>query len=101
MPSLADLRADWCSHSAALFACRCWHYSRSLPAGKLVKVGYWVCGAFVGAIIFSRGNTPHIGGPFGLTQDQVVELTRVALGAHDTPTSRFVAVALSFLRKQS
>jgi hypothetical protein len=101
MPSTADFQCDWCSHAAALFACRRWHYSRSLPAGKSVKVGCKESHHFIGALIFSRGNTPHIGGPFGLPQDQVVELTRVALDVHHTPTSRIVAVALRLLRKQS
>jgi hypothetical protein len=101
MHSTADFHCHWCSHAAGLFACRRWHYSRSLPAGKSVKVGCRESGRFIGVVIFSRGNTPHIGAPFGLPQDQVVELTRVALGVHDSPTSRIVAVALRLLRKQS
>jgi hypothetical protein len=101
MPSIADLHGAWCSHAAALFACRRWHYTRSLPAGKSVRVGWWESGRFIGVVIFSRGNTPHIGSPFGLTQTEVVELTRVALGEHESPTSRIVAVALRLLQKQS
>lgn len=101
MPSGANFRGDWCSHAAGLFACRRWHYSRCLPAGKSARVGCWESNQFIGVVIFSRGNTPHIGGPFGLAQDEVVELTRVALGVHDSPTSRIVAVALRLLRKQS
>ena len=66
-----------------------------------MKVGCWESGQFIGVVIFSRGNTPFIGAPFGLPQSEVVELTRVALGEHDSPTSRIVAVTLRLLRKQS
>lgn len=97
----SDLRLEWCSHEAALFACRAWHYSRTIPAAKLVKVGAWEYGKFVGAVIFSRGNTPFIGTPFDLAQDEIAELTRVALGPHVAPTSRIVAVAVRLLLKQA
>ncbi len=43
-----------CSHKAAKFAVENWHYSHSMPAGKLVKYGVWEHGKFVGSIIFSR-----------------------------------------------
>jgi hypothetical protein len=101
MNSNADLRLDWCSFKAASFACRHWHYSRSLPAAKRVQIGCWEDGHFVGAIVFSRGACPNIAAAFGLTQTAVCELTRVALGQHETPTSRIVAIALRMLRRQS
>ena len=36
----------------------------------------------VGAIVFGRGASAEIGSPFGLRQDQICELCRVALGPH-------------------
>lgn len=101
MPSAPDLRLDWCSHAAVRFACRHWHYARSLPAAKLVKVGVWEAGAFVGCVIFSRGAAPNIGRPFRLGQAAVCELTRVALREHRAPVSRIIAIALRLLRQQS
>lgn len=101
MSSTPDLRLDWCSYRAAQFACRHWHYSRSLPAAKLVKIGVWEAGVFVGCVLFSRGAARHIGRPFGLGQAQVCELSRVALGSHAAATSRVVAIALRLLRRQS
>jgi hypothetical protein len=101
MNSTADLHLDWCSYRAALFACRAWHYTRSLPASKLVKVGVWEAGTFVGCVIFSRGAAPHIGTPYGLGQAEVCELTRVALREHRAPVSRIVAIALRLLKRQS
>ncbi len=34
-----DLRVDWCSHKAAKYAVTHWHYSRTMPSGKLAKIG--------------------------------------------------------------
>ncbi len=93
------LRLGFCSHQAALFACRAFHYSRTMPVGKAVRVGVWEDGAFIGCVLFSRGNTPHIGRPFDLPQWQVCELTRVALAEHRTPTSRIVAIGVRMLRR--
>lgn len=35
---MIDLKVDWATHEAAKFSCENFHYSRSLPAGKSVKV---------------------------------------------------------------
>jgi hypothetical protein len=90
---------DWATYDAARFACRRWHYSRTLPAGKLVKYGVWEGGAFIGVVIFSRGATPKLGSPYGLEQTECCELTRVALTAHVTPVSRIIALCLRQLRR--
>lgn len=94
-----SLRLDFCSREAATWATKAHHYSRSMPAGRLVCVGAWEAGGFVGAVIFGRGASSEIGSPFGLRQDQVCELVRVALGPHTTPTSRVVSVAVRLLRR--
>lgn len=90
-----------CSREAALWAVRAYHYSRTLPAGRLVCVGVWENGRFIGAVIFGRGASSEIASPFGLQQSEICELCRVALGPHVTPTSRILALAVKLLRKQS
>lgn len=95
------LRLDWCSHQAALYACTNWHYSRCMPAGKVVKIGVWEHDRFIGCVLFSRGATPNIGRPFGLTQVDVCELTRVALTKHQAPVSRILAIALKMLQHKN
>lgn len=101
MNTAVELKIDWASHKAALFACRNWHYSKSIPAGKLVKVGAWENGKFIGVVIFSRGATVNIGKPYKMDQTEICELTRVALTTHVTPVTRIVAIAIRMLRKQS
>lgn len=94
------LRLDGCSHTAAKYAVEHWHYSRALPAGKLVKIGVWEGGAFIGCILYSRGANARIGRPYGLAQIEVCELTRIALREHQTPVSRLVAISLKLLKRQ-
>ena len=88
---------DWATHKAAAHACLNWHYAKAVPVGKLVKVGAWEDGRFIGVVIFSRGANNHIGQPYGLQQDQVCELTRVALRDHVSPVSQILAKAIKFL----
>jgi len=96
--SKADLKLDWCSYAAAKYAVEKWHYSRTMPAGKLVKVGVWEGGPFIGCVLFGRGANNHIGQPFGLPQTEVAELVRVALSRHRASVTRVVRVALRMLR---
>jgi hypothetical protein len=99
--AVVSLRLDFCSRDAATFAVHAWHYSRSMPSGRLATIGAWEDGSFVGAVIFGRGACSEIHSPFGLRQSEVCELTRVALGRHVAPTSKVVALAVRLLRRQS
>lgn len=96
----SDLRIDWATHEAAKYACENWHYSRCLPSFKRLKVGAWENEKFVGVVLFGQGATPEYGKRFGLEMISVCELTRVALGKHETPTSRILRLSLLFLKKQ-
>lgn len=99
MNSLPKLRLDWCSHEAAKYAVEHWHYSKSLPAGKSVKVGVWESGLFIGAVVFSMGANKGLGNPYGLTMFQCCELVRVALNSHKNAVTRIVSIAFKFLKK--
>jgi len=95
------LRLDWVDHKAIRHACTRWHCSRSVPASRLMGVGVWENGAYKGVIVFSRRASPRIGWPYGLTQVQVCELTRVALRAHTAPVTRMIAIALRMLKAKA
>ena len=101
LSSRADLHVDWCSHEAASFAVKRWHYSRSMPPPPHNLLGVWERGAFIGVMIFSRGANRHLGAPYGLSATEVCELTRVALGDHETPVSRLLAIGMRFLVKRN
>lgn len=87
------------SREAAVWAVKAYHYSRCVPAGKSLVVGCWEDGRFIGCIVYSRGAASNIHKPFGVAQDAICELTRVALGPHTAPTSRFLALSVRYLRK--
>ena len=94
------LKIDWATHEAAKFACVNWHYSKSLPVGKLVKVGAWENDKFIGVCLFSYGANLQIGKPYGLKQIECCELTRVALTLHKAPVSKILAIAINWFKKQ-
>lgn len=103
MHSRPDLKLDWCSHAAAKFAVERWHYSARLPAGKIVKIGVWEGGQFIGVVLFGlgSGNTTN-GRRYGLAvSHEIAELTRVALRTHNAPVSRIVAIAIRMIKRQS
>ena len=97
----ADLRIDWATHAAAKYACENWHYSGCLPAGKLVKVGAWENGKFIGVVLFGRGANNRMASAYQLGQDEACELVRIALTKHQSPVSRIAAQAMRFLKRQS
>ena len=94
------LKIDWATHEAAKYACENWHYSKCAPVGKLVKIGAWEDGKYIGVVIYSRGATPHIGSPYGMTQMEVCELTRVGLTKHKTPVSKILSLSIKFLKNK-
>jgi len=98
----SDLKIDWATHQSAKYACEKWHYSKCLPSSlqKRVAVGAWEKGIFKGVVVFGHGANPQIGSPYGLTINECVELTRIALKPdHKSAVSRIVRLALSFLSK--
>ncbi len=97
----SDLKIDWASYEAAKFAVCNWHYSGAMPVGKLVKIGAWEKGKFIGVVLFGRGANNNMSKPYRLRQDQACELVRVALRDHKASVSRIVRIALSFLKRQS
>lgn len=99
MNSDGVIRVLPCTFEAAKHAVLNWHYSETMPAGKLVKYGVWDDRRFWGVVLFGRGATPRIGSPYDLKQTEVCELVRVALDAgHPFQTTQVVAAALSRLK---
>lgn len=95
------LKIDWATHAAAEYACRNFHYSRSIPKSKLVKVGVWENNKFIGVVIFGVGATSSLVQRYGLKMEEGCELVRIALSVHVTPVTRIVKIALKFLKKSN
>ena len=99
MPTMPDLKCDWATHEAAKYACEHWHYSKCIPVGKLFKIGAWEDGVYIGCVIFSRGANKYLASPYGLGQEECVELTRIALRAHKHFVSEIMMQALKKLHE--
>ena len=99
--SKVDLRVDWCSYEAAKYAVMHWHYSKSMPVGKMVKLGVWEAENFRGSVVFACGSSGvgSIGKSMGLLSFEVAELARVALQEHWHPVTRILSIALKMLRR--
>lgn len=95
------LLLDWATYKAAKYACENWHYSKSMPTGKTVKVGVWEEDKYIGVVIFSYGANNNAAKSFDLVQHEICELTRVALTYHKTPVSKILSIALKFLTKSN
>ena len=96
-----NLKINWATYESAKYACLNWHYSGVIPVGKLVKIGAWEDGKFIGVVLFGRGANKHLGNPYGLEQTECVELVRIALNRHKIPVSKIVSIAMKFLVKSN
>lgn len=101
MPMKTNLKIDWATHEAAKYACENWHYSKCIPKSKMVKVGVWENGKYIGVIIFGVGATSQLVKKYNLKMEEGCELVRVALRAHQTPVTRIISIAIKFLRRSN
>lgn len=101
MSQKVDLKIDWATHEAAKYACENWHYSKCVPTNKLVKIGAWENGRFIGVVIFSPGASANLYKTFNISNTEGCELTRVALTSHQSPVTRIVSLAIKFLKKSN
>ena len=105
MPEMSSqvpsLKLDFCTFEAAKYAVEHWHYSKSMPAGKLVKIGVWEHNIYKGCVLFGRGANYNLCKSFKLRQTECVELVRIALSKHKTPVSKIVSISLKMLSRQS
>lgn len=90
-----------CDHKAAEHAVTHWHYSERMPSGRLIMLGVWEDGAYVGCVLFGRGANDRLLRPYGLRQSEGCELVRVALREHRAPVSQIVAEALRQLKRRN
>ena len=65
-----------CSHAAAVYAVKNWHYSENVPKSKLVKFGVWEDEAFIGAVIYGSGANSALVAPPDI--DRVIKSFAIA-----------------------
>ncbi len=72
-----------------------------MPTGKTVKIGVWENDKFIGVVIYSYGANNNAAKYFSLKQEQVCELTRIALKSHITPVTKILSISLKMLKKSN
>ena len=96
------IKVAFATKEATKHACKNWHYAHKPPSGALFSIGVWDDDHFLGVVIFSHGANNRIGAPYGLTQYQCVELTRVALRNHKGVfVSEIMAKAIKYLKEHN
>lgn len=90
-----------CDRKAAAHAVANWHYSETMPSGRLIMLGVWEDDRYIGCVLFGRGANDRLLSPFGLRQSEGCELVRVALREHRAPVSQIVAEALRQLKRRN
>jgi hypothetical protein len=96
-----SLRLEACSYQAAKYAVEHWHYSKTMPLSRMVKIGVWEGGEYKGVVIFAWGANRNIASPFGLQMVECVELVRIALTDHITEVSKIISIATKMLKRHS
>lgn len=90
-----------CDYNASKYACENYHYSKSMPAGRIIGYGVWQDNEYYGAILFGLGSCYRIGKPFGLKQGEICELVRIALKPHRFFVSFVLMKAIKQLSEHS
>lgn len=99
---MTDLLIQLCQYKLARYACEHYHYSKKMPAGKMIHYGIYEDGQFFGVVIFGWGANRNIGKPYNMTNQECVELQRVALKAgHVSATSQIVSACVRQLKKDN
>lgn len=95
------MRVTRASTKAIDYACKHFHYSKSVPSVTHAYNIYNDNDEWCGVIIFGLGANNHIAQAFGKNQGQVLELERVALNGKQEQTSKAVVMALKQLHKDN
>lgn len=95
-----ELRLAYVDYAAAKYAVEHWHYSRSMPDPKMVKIGVWEDQQYIGVVLFSRGvSSTNLSKSLGITSTEICELSRVALRTHQASVTKIISVALLLLKR--
>ena len=86
---------------AVQYACKNFHYSKSVPTVQYAFNVYNNNDEWCGCIIYGGGANNNLAKSFGFNPGEVLELERVALNGKQEQTSKAVALSLKLLHKQN
>jgi len=97
---MSNLELKYVSWQYAKYACSKWYYRSEMPRGKYVAIGVFEDDVYCGVILFGPGACDALGRRWNLKTREVCEMTRMALGEHESNTSKILGVALRLLHKK-
>ena len=87
------------NNKAIEYACKMFHYSKTVPVNSLGYNVYNSRQEWCGVILYGTGANNHIADMYKLCQGQCLELTRVALNGKQECTSQAIAMSIKQLKK--
>lgn len=93
------MRITKATSKAINYACKHFHYSKSVPTVQFAYNIYNDNDEWCGVIVFGGGANNNLPKSFGLNAGEVLELERVALNGKQEQTSKAVAMSLKQLHK--
>lgn len=87
------------SQKSKLFACKNFHYSKSLPVNTFGYNVYNDQNEWCGVILFGLGANNNLSRQFSMVQGEVAELVRVALNGKQKSTGQCLSVAMRLIIK--
>lgn len=93
------MRITRANAKAVNFACKHFHYSKSVPTVQHAYNVYNESNDWCGVIVFGGGANNNLPKSFGKNAGEVLELERVALNGKQEQTSKAVAMSLKQLHK--
>lgn len=88
------MRLTHATKEAINYACKHFHYSKSVPVNPLGYNVYNDNDEWCGVILYSRGANKNVGIQYGLENGQFLELVRVALNGKQECTSKALSMSL-------
>ena len=95
------MRLTKANSKAINYACKNFHYSKSVPTIQYAYNVYNDKNEWCGVIIYDGGANNNLAKSFNLNNGEVLELERVALNGKQEQTSKAVALSLKLLHKEN
>ena len=95
------MRLTRTTHKAAMYACKHWHYTATMPSCAKGYNVYNDADEWCGVILFSNGANANISKSFDLGQGEVCELVRVALNGKQENVSKPLSMVMKQIKKDA
>ena len=95
------LELKWVDYKTAKYSVLNWHYSKSMPVGKMNYIGVWENNKFIGCVVYGQGACPYYHKRFNISNLEICELLRVALDKHEIQTSKIISISLKMVKKKN